>query len=397
MGSKFGCVTVPTNTADEKYSNIQTHNGVRLPKHMIMDSKSKASIIYDMEKANSASNATTKSLKSSKSSKSKSSKPRLINKRTSVRHIQFESNPSLPDLDCDHDSDKSNSPSSDVINNDFLIEYLECNIPNLPIRFAKQHEIWLKEYDLFTEYLSQLIFDGDKSKTEIIKVILELAEIDMIICNTPNLPITSNRGLWPQHYILNESNNNLNENGMILPMIRDELIHSFNLQSIFEIAGNCFVNATQSGLSANKFFCFGIDCELDMYSSYNLNANTKGYPSSNNMHEPHDGYTSTASSIANNNINPLKFKIYSHNIMVCHKGFHIERHNEDYEEHDDDIENRDNNTDPTYFFTLILLPPNISSYSGLHAQLHTTSSCILCIDGSKIILDRMHASHNVYL
>ncbi len=87
-------------------------------------------------------------------------------------------------------------------------------------------------------------------------------------------------------------------------------------------------------------------------------------------YEPNDGYTSTASSITNNIINPLKFKIYSHDIMICPKSFYIERHNEYYQQshdiiNDKNIQKTNDNSELLYYFTLLLLPPNIQTYKGL--------------------------------
>ena len=375
MGSKFGCVSTPTNSVDHEFRNIQKQDGnhilpvrtLRLPNHMIDGTKSKSSVPYDAETTTSSSTFKSKSSASSKSksAESKSKKHRLLKKRTSIRHVAFDPDHILPDIE-GHTSNKSaNSSSSQLFtfDNDFVMDVLEYNIPNLPIRFTKQCEIWKTEYDLFANCLSKMIFNEDKPR--IIKLILEFATVDMIFCNSHHLK--SNRGLWPQHYILSQTKTNLNDDGTIVSNVRDELIHSFNLQNIFEIAGNCFMNLspTKSGKiqSMDKFFCFGIYCEMDAYF------NGKGYGSSTNLNipsynEPHDGYyTSTASSITGTNVNPLKFKIYSHDIMVCNKGFYIERHNEFYEEHDE--ENEYDDQEPDYFFTLMLLPPNIASYAGL--------------------------------
>ncbi len=85
-------------------------------------------------------------------------------------------------------------------------------------------------------------------------------------------------------------------------------------------------------------------------------------------YEPNDGYTSTASLITNNIINPLKFKIYSHDIMIMigPKGFYIERHNEYYQQshdiiNDKNIQNTNDNLEVIILFYFIIITTKYSN------------------------------------
>ena len=141
MGSKFGCVSTPTNSVDHDFRNIQKQDGnhilpvrtLRLPNHMIDGTKSKSSVPYDAETTTSSSTFKSKSSASSKSksAESKSKKHRLLKKRTSIRHVAFDPDHILPDIE-GHTSNKSaNSSSSQLFtfDNDFVMDVLEYNIP----------------------------------------------------------------------------------------------------------------------------------------------------------------------------------------------------------------------------------------------------------------------------
>eukprot|EP00484_Ammonia_sp_Unknown_P007858 CAMPEP_0197080230 /NCGR_PEP_ID=MMETSP1384-20130603/214024_1 /TAXON_ID=29189 /ORGANISM="Ammonia sp." /LENGTH=512 /DNA_ID=CAMNT_0042519113 /DNA_START=672 /DNA_END=2210 /DNA_ORIENTATION=- len=283
-------------------------------------------------------------------------------KRKEVRSMTFEPDPEM----LTHDSFKSITyyPSSCAASSDDrdldIMENTDVNLPILPIRFTKSEAVWNTEYTLFVQYLAERIYrkhqndeNEEESTLQITKTILQFAATDWLFQSGSNAAYSSNRGLWPQHVILHEAQTHLNAFSMLEDKPRDELVHSFKLQHIFEIAGNHFHAFSSTATAISDFFVYGVGFEPD------------GYLSSPSLMDDYAEPTHTMSRSIY--INPLKFKIYSHNIMVCDKGFHVERHNEFYQEAttgDHDAEKLGDDAEPSYYFTLLLIPPNISSYTG---------------------------------
>eukprot|EP01084_Bolivina_argentea_P310455 537234_1 len=360
-----GCTQAPIDPMDTQHAEME-HSTLQ---HLIIDNpnsietietnpKFKVNQCDHINSPKSISSHNSKSL-THRYPKSKKTKKQIPHKRRrkTIRNKSFDMSPDTNEYKLSNPIETSNKSSFNLL---YELEF-DYNMPYLPIRFTNSTEIWNKEFQLFINRLTKIVYNTDtNSNINIIKTILEFAEFDSVYKLHHNFPI--NNGLWPQEYILNISETNINENSMIINDIRDALIHSFNLQNIFETCGNCFQYKTSNKM--DNFFINGVyKQDKDLYINNAWNNIISEY-------EPNDGYTSTASSITNI-INPLKFKIYSHDIMICPKGFYIERHNEYYEQsqhiiNDKNIQKTDNynNSELLYYFTLLLLPPNIQTYKG---------------------------------
>ena len=247
-------------------------------------------------------------------------------KRKIIRHKSFEFDASYSISLIDQTQSKITRSTVYHPRNMGMFNMLDYNLPILPIIFSKDSWIWTQEYNLFVDTLSNLLHlrfskFSKCTLTKITKTILEFNGTDILFnCHSNHLQIPRHRGLWPQHYILRNANNQkLNERGGVFDALRDKVIKSFNFRSIFQSCGIHYNTET----NMRKFFAHG--------------------------------QVPTAPSEHCAPGNPLSFKVYSHDLMVLNVGFFIERHCEFYEECQDE---------KLFYFTLMLLPPNIASYKG---------------------------------
>eukprot|EP01084_Bolivina_argentea_P022348 41522_1 len=308
MGS--ACTSLATNSIDEDYQQQQDNGSpVRCSEcnNLLSHDHVNYKIIEKMSEKSSSSSSSQSELDSNaeKKSNTKNGKKKHHGKkrRKSVRKMTFTSCP-LPIFEDDTTSNRSNKSIEYNLEHSKLMEILDYNFPNLPIRFAKTHEIWQKEYILFIQTISNIIskqYNLERNTSTLAtETILEYAAIDVIYTVAPHLPVSRRSGLWPQHYILDQSKNGkVNEKGMILDSIRDEIVHSFNLHSIFEICGTYF----SSTMSANNFFVYGVGIDFDLNSSMRAQG-----PWSNMISEfePNEGYTSTASFASSTGCNSVR-------------------------------------------------------------------------------------------
>ncbi len=171
----------PADTQHTENKNTHPRSALRLSKHLITDNphsidtnpKFKVNQGDHINSPKSISSHNSKSLAHPKSKKTKNQIPHKRRRKT-IRNKSFDMSPDTNEYKLSNPIETSNKSSFNLL---YELQF-DYNMPYLPIRFTNSTEIWNKEFQLFLNRLTNIVYNTDtNSGINIIKTIVEFAEL----------------------------------------------------------------------------------------------------------------------------------------------------------------------------------------------------------------------------
>eukprot|EP01083_Nonionella_stella_P207172 752877_1 len=152
-----GCTQAPIDPMDTQHAEME-HSTLQ---HLIIDNPNSIETIetnpkFKVNQGDHINSQDSKSLTHPKSKKTKNQIPHKRRRKT-IRNKSFDMSPDTNEYKLSNPIETSNKSSFNLL---YELQF-DYNMPYLPIRFTNSTEIWNKEFQLFINRLTKIVYNTD--------------------------------------------------------------------------------------------------------------------------------------------------------------------------------------------------------------------------------------------